>query len=389
MYQSTATTSRTIPSRDKDFTPEACRSRLDANERYMSEVGRAGSTEERELIRGLYVERYRKVHGTSNDFSRRDWSNAVGARSLLVPELRDVSTSSMAFTPPLYLLQRWLKYRTAAAPVATQSQQGTLPPTGMQVNVPVVTSGITAESQTENASTNSSSPTATFNTVNVETLASSVELSQQTLDRTGLDITNVFADQAARNIGTQLDELAIQVALTAPGNIVNNNTPGIPELYADLGKAASIIETTEGTRLQASHVFMPPALLRWYTSQLDSQNRPIFTPTPAAGDAFAGEADTPDEGYLGFTFAGLRAFADANFSAASAGYNGLLVGDFPHGLLVLTGAPIFDVYPEFQAATLTGIFTARQYVAVVPLYESAFVAVTGSAYPATPTWVDA
>jgi hypothetical protein len=80
-------------------------------------------------------------------------------------------------------------------------------------------------------------------------------------------------------------------------------------------------------------------------------------------------------------------WADDNLPAGpSPTYSTLLIGDVSHGLLVMTGTPIVDVFPEFDPASLTAIITIRFYCALSVLYPAAFQQITGAAYPASPTF---
>ncbi len=182
--------------------------------------------------------------------------------------------------------------------------------------------------------------------------------------------------------------LAITAALANASTITNSGSPSVGALFADVGKAAAAIATTEGTRLQPTHVMIPSALLHWYTSQLDSSDRPIWSPSPAATLARVGEVNTRNEGYSGYDIGGMMTFADDNLpnTGASPTYASVLVGDLPNGLLVMTGTPIIDLMPEFDPVSLTALIRIRVYCALQVLYEAAVQQITGAAYPAVPTF---
>ena len=376
-----------VPSRDKDQTPRAVRDRLLRHQEQMRHL--ATTTEDgRRLFAGYFREKNRQWHGTDMDRSRRD------LRDLAFWERRDVSTATDSmgdFAPPVYVLERWQMYRTAASPVASQAGQGTLPPTGMTVDIPTVTGAVTMGLQaTENTNVSNSSPTATYASAPVQTAAGIVEISQQTLDRYGPGVRadEVIAEQAARQAGTTIDTAAITAVLASPlETITNNNTPSISALWEDVAKAKSAIATTEGTRLQASHTMIPPQNLAWFMAQVDSEGRPIWTPSAAATLARVGQANTRNEGYSGAAL-GTQVFEEANLPLAgpSATYSSVLVGDLPNGLLVLTGTPIVDVWPQFDPGALKAVIAVRQYFALAVLYPNGFVQITGAAYLASPTF---
>jgi hypothetical protein len=303
----------------------------------------------------------------------------------------------MAFSPPIYALSDWVAYLTAAAPVARAAAQFDLPATGMVWNVPRVTEEFDVEVQTENASLATSSPTATYGVADVQTLAGSALVSTQTFDRSGpgFQLDQLFIRQGARKAGTQLDVLTLQAILAGAQNITNSATsPTIGQLYADVARAASLLTTTEGTRLQADTVAVGPSnLLRWFQAQLDNSDRPILgMPQGDAMDAFTGALGTKQEGYSGLSLLGARLLYEDNFSAASAGWTGgLLVADMLNSVYVATAPPILDVlHAGPNAAALTATVNFRSYCAVSVTYPSGACIVSSStgAYPDNPTFTD-
>ena len=374
-----------IPPRGGDYTPGAVRGRLIRHQEQMRHL--ATTTEEgRRLYAGYFRERNREWHGTDMDRSRQDF------RDLAFWERRDVSTASGSmgdFAPPQYLLGRWQLYRTENSPVASQAGQAELGETGMTADIPQVTGAVTMGVQaSENTNVSNSSPTAGYATAPVLTAAGIVEISQQTLDRYGPGVRadEVIAEQAARQAATTIDTQAIAAVFTSPlATITNSNSPGIEALWADVTKAAADIAGAEGTRLSATHVMMPSANMKWAQSLLDSEGRPIWTPSPAATLARVGQANSRSSGYTGYDLAGAMVFEDNNIPT-SGGYAQVLVGDLPNGLLVLTGTPIVDIWPQFSPTSLTAVISVRQYFALAVLYPNAFVQITGAAYPASPSW---
>ena len=369
------------------------RHRLATNQRQVGWLAGHGTNEQRAMIRSYFNELYRPYHDTVSDHAREDWRHLTFTVGM---EKRDSSTGSGSLgtlVPPVFLLERFQLFRTAASPVASQASQAELPRSGMTVQIPTFASGVSMAVQSgENTSIGTSSPTAAYATANVQTIAGAVEVSQQYLDRVGPGITGdeIIVAQAAREAATQLDTLAVTAVLANVTTITNSGSPSITALYADAAKAAAAIDTVEGTRLHPNFLAMPSANLRWYESQIGSDGRPVLLPSPAAALAQTGEANTSREGFSGYSIAGMDVWADDNLPAGpSPSYSTVLVGDVSHGLLVMTGTPIVDVFPEFDPATLTAIITIRFYCALSVLYPSAFQQITGAAYPASPTFTGA
>ena len=107
---------------------------------------------------------------------------------------------------------------------------------------------------------------------------------------------------------------------------------------------------------------MPSVNMKWFQSLLDSEGRPIWTPSPAATLARVGQVNTRSEGYTGYDIAGFQAWEDNNIPT-SGGYAQVLVADLPNGILVMTGTPIVNIHPEFEPTTLTAAISIRQYFA--------------------------
>jgi HK97 family phage major capsid protein len=369
------------------------RHRLATNQRQVGWLAGHGTNEQRAIIRSYLNELYRPYHDTVSDHAREDWRHLCFTVGM---EQRDSSTGSGSLgtlVPPVFILERFQLFRTAASPVASQAGQAELPRTGMTAQVPTFASGVSMAVQSgENTSIGTSSPTAAYATANVETIAGAVEVSQQYLDRVGPGVTGdeIIAAQAAREAATQLDALAITAVLANATTITNSGSPSVAALFADVGKASAAIATTEGTRLHPSHVMLPSANAEWFMAQTDTDGRPVWMPSAAATLARVGQVNTRDEGYSGYDISGKMVFADDNLPAGpSPTYSTVLVGDLPNGLLVMTGTPIVDVMPEFDPATLTAIITIRMYAALSVLYPSAFQQITGPAYLAAPVFAGA
>jgi hypothetical protein len=366
--------------RDPELTASAADDRLRRHAEEMVHLATRGNDHERQTIRGYLNEAYREEPVS---YAVRDFRN-------LLVEKRDTSTGGMAFTPPLYLLDRAAWYRTSVASVASQAGQGVLPPSGMSVVVPQPSSGLTVSTQNpENTDPGVSSPTTGEYTADVQTHVGYAYVSQQALDRTGPGITmdEILMKQGALQAATDLELKTITAVLAGATTLIDNGTPGAQRLYSGVARAAESIEATEGVRLSPTHVFLPPVSLRWQQSQLGSSGLPVFPPAAGGTGARVGEVGTSHEGYAGFDLLGAGVWSAPELTNASAGWYGPLVSDATNGLLVLLGTPRLEVFIDgANAQTFTATCRFIQYSAVVVLYPSAHVAVTGSAWPASPSY---
>ena len=161
----------------------------------MQALARRGTDAERSLLRAYHCERNRPFHGSVSDRSRADF------RELVFGEVRGDSTAATSLgsvTPPTFLLQEWQKWRTAAAPAASRARSRPLPPTGMEVEIPGLTSGIAVAEQTgENLVVDASTVTSKYAVASVVTLVGQVAAAQQLLDRSGVSFDEIVAEQCA------------------------------------------------------------------------------------------------------------------------------------------------------------------------------------------------
>lgn len=349
------------------------------------------------MIRPVLAEYYR-----SQGWNGREIRNHVqdDVHFLMAPELRASSTglaSLGALVPPSYMLAEYSLYRTAAAPLVSAARNLPLPASGMKVDIPALASAagvVVQEDSGENTSVASASDTsATFREAAVDTFVSSHRVSQQSLDRMGpgVSLDQVLARQAAREIGTELDTRIAAAVVAAAQTITDAASPSVGALFSDVAQAAVKTVTLEGTRLAATHVFMPSKNLLWFQSRQDDNHRPIWLPS---GPVPQGGNDGLREGASGYSVMGAEVFGDDNFATPL-----VLVGAPGDALLLLDAPPVIKVWPSFDtgsadaqghaiqgAESLTALVTVRQYCSWDLVYPSGFVAVSGAAYPAAPTF---
>jgi hypothetical protein len=344
-------------------------------------------------VRRVLAEAYR-----AQGYNAREIRNHVqdDITFLMAPELRAGSTglaSLGALVPPSFMLAEYSLYRTAAAPLVSAARNLPLPASGMKVDIPALTGSagvvVQASAADENTSVLSASDTtATYREAPVDTFVSTHEVSQQALDRFGPGVTldQVLARQAAREIGTKLDAQVAAAVIAAAQTITDAGTPSVGALFSDVAQAAVKTVTLEGTRLAATHVFMPSTNLLWFQSRQDDTHRPIWLPS---GPVPQGGNSGPREGASGYSVMGAEVFGDDNLGATPL----VLVGAPGDALLLLDAPPVINVWPSWDvgdgtqgAEALKALVTVRQYLAWDLVFPSGFVAVSGAAYPASPVW---
>ena len=111
-YLAHAFRSGVVPNRRIGDTPGTVSRRLAQHAQQMQRLARSDEAG-RAMVLGYFTERNRPFHGTVSDHSRDNF------RDLVFGEFRADSTAATslgALTPPVYLLEEWNKWRTAASP---------------------------------------------------------------------------------------------------------------------------------------------------------------------------------------------------------------------------------------------------------------------------------
>ena len=229
------------------------------------------------------------------------------------------------------------RYLTAAASVASQGTQLPLPPTGMKVEIPIVSTitNLLTKQSSDNASISSMDPEATYSTQAVNTYAGYALVSQQLFDRfggingNGLTFDQAFAKLVARQAGTALDTDIITAITGAAQTVTNSGSATFGAFLGDVAKAIVDIETEAGQELPVSHVWVPSYNLRWLQAQLGTNNQPVWAPSPNGTGGRVGRLDASNEGYSGYDIAGAMVFQNANLptTGGSSAYNSILVGN--------------------------------------------------------------
>ncbi len=210
---------------------------------------------------------------------------------------RAVSTGGVpGFIPPAYLASEFAQFARAGRPLADLCTKLPLPPQGMTVNIPrVTTPTATGVQATEGTALTTQDPASTLLTVNVNTIGGYVTVSRQALDRGALTEEVITADLAA-DYNARLDTQCVNgsgssgqhlgvlnvsgvnaVTWTQATPDLTSATGGWPKLADSVGKVASQRFTG------ATAMVMTPSEWVWMCAQKDTtNNRPLITPTGVA-----------------------------------------------------------------------------------------------------------
>jgi HK97 family phage major capsid protein len=297
------------------------------------------------------------------------------------------------FSPPAYLLDIYVRYARPSRVTANLCSgfglgAGSGFATGMQVNVPKITAGssINPQASGQNTSLGEVDPETDYLSTQLVTYGNNVTVSQQLLDRAGVEIDQVvFSDMVAASAAAlDLGVLTGTGGTAGTGNQLNGfleqsittqSAPAgrtIAEAYGALAQAISTINQAR---------FLPPDAIvvhsvRWYdwASQVDDDGRPVVVPHANGPMNAIGVYDSPSAEGLAGSIMGIPIYID---NQIPTGPDTVLVGRFSDAMLWETG-PICRAFQQPYAANLSWLLQTYFYAAGPILrYPNAFVAITG------------
>jgi HK97 family phage major capsid protein len=292
------------------------------------------------------------------------------------------ASSGGSLVPPSYLTEQYAPFRSYVPAVADSCTSMQLPPYGLTIDVPANLGGVSVTAQSaENTDVGESDFTGVYRSVPLSTMSGYTTISQQLLDRSGpTKFDEVVYAQARDALDAQIDLLVINAMLgVATTNLTRSSFTDMSSLWSDANHAASTIETTAGTLLPATHLFLPPRNFRWFASQVDSSKRPIWTPD---GDS----SPDPQTGFTGYRIGGTGVFTDGSLPTVGTSNLPTFLVANPASTLLFQGEPIVGAFIEPNAASLEVIVRLYAYAAPVVRYPSAAASISGSAYPGSPSW---
>ncbi len=316
-----------------------------------------------------------------------------------VVELRDVGTAAFgALVVPQYLTDLVAPYLRAGRPFLNSVNRLQLPPDGMTLNVPRITTGTAAAAQaSENSGFQETDIDETTLTVNIRTFAGQQDVSVQALERGTLTEEIVFQDLAS-DYATKVDASAIADDGTSGTHLGVLGTSGInavtytdasptaAELWPKIHDAVQRISSVQGKR--ANLIVMHPRRWAWLLSQSDSQGRPLVLPVSDPRFNAQGAFDPGSYGELVGTLAGFPVVTDANVPTnlgGSTNEDRIIVVDrnLVHVFEEQDGAPLLvrleqTVGPQSVRLAVRGYsaFTAGRYPTAVSVISG-----TGLATP--------
>ena len=236
----------------------------------------------------------------------------------------DATTSSfVGLVVPQYLTDMYAPAVAALRPFADICNHHDLPPSGMTVNIALVTTPASvALSATELPAGNVSAQSLndTLLTENVQTAAGQQTLSRQAIDR-GTGIEEVAMQDLFKRYATTLDSTLINQAVTGVSALCNatqraftSGAPTVALLYPKILGATSDVEAALLAQAIPSHAIMHSRRWYWMASQLTA-TWPLINTMGAALPWSGGSMDPTsayDKGARGVLPSGLQVVVDNN-----------------------------------------------------------------------------
>jgi HK97 family phage major capsid protein len=221
---------------------------------------------------------------------------------------------------PQFLTDMVAPLARAGRPVADICNHHDLPPEGMEVDISRITTGTTADVQTEGSAFSSTAIDDTLLTVPVRTVGGFNDISIQAVMR-GTGAEQILVQDLIRGYHTKLDDQILNGDGTGVNILGIRSTVGIGAVtfttpvtaagnWPKLADAQQRINSA--IFANATHIVMAPRRYGWFQAALDSQNRPLLVPSGIAVNAMAVGEGPLSYGNTGYTLMQLPVVTDGN-----------------------------------------------------------------------------
>ena len=239
-------------------------------------------------------------------------------------EKRALATSTFGgLIPPNYLLEMYAKALRNGRVFADQVNHQDLPPTGMSIIIPRLTTGLAAGIQSaENAAVSTQDIVESDLTVNLRTLGGYSPVSRQSLERAAYNEEILMEDLIAR-YNAALDVQCLNGDGTGVNMLGLLQTSGIktsaatgssnlPAVYANIADVVQQINSAVGgLGYVADKIVLHPRRWGSFVAAIDTTDRPILGISGYPVFNVDGVGQSAGYGYVG-TLQGLQVYVDAN-----------------------------------------------------------------------------
>lgn len=329
--------------------------------------------------------------------SRLAEMEAYNAQELKKRDLYDNATDGAEALVPLYMQDRFEKYRADIAVTSGLTTQAPLPAQGESISIPYQT-GAAAVAQLTQATpltaiqeTDAQFDRATANVVEVAGVQD-MSLFIQERGSLGVGLDVVIGNHLAELLAQDEDERVLAALDAANGvEVTYTATTGtLSGIYTKLADVAQQIIT--GNKVPPSAIVIHPRRFFSWASELDDQNRPLMVPMSVGQNPLAttsGDGSPVAHGFSGYAVHGIPIYFDQNITILNGnpGTNQDIVycSDFSKQYTWLGPVAVeLDRSLMFKNSGLT--VRARRYFATMTAHRAdAFGRITGTGL-ATPSF---
>ena len=307
-------------------------------------------------------------------------------------EARALSTTDTAggdFVFPAYLGSEWIKFARAGRVAIDQLNKGALPPGTDSINVPAITTGTVAATQSsQNSGFNESDAVTATRTAAVHTIGGIQKLSVQLIEQGSVNLDQIIMADLVADTARALDVWGLTSNATGKYGLLNtpsavsvaytDASPTVPEFIVSLGNAIQQIHTSRYA--SPTRILMHPRRWQWISTAVDGQSRLLIVPAAQGPFNATGTTEGPvAEGFVG-RLMDIPVFVDPNIPTnTGSGTNQdpviVLKADDVH---FWESAPKAEVFRETLANTGTVLFRAYQYAAMVSRYDKSVAVINGT-----------
>lgn len=295
-------------------------------------------------------------------------------------EQRDITSSTLnGLVPPLYLLDQAAELARASRPLANVVPSFPLPANGMTAYVTRVTTGASANVQTENGSVSETDMVTTDISIPIVTITGQQDISRQAIERGQVTDALVFRDLVAA-YNARLDLQLINGSgangqhkgfLTVSGTGVQ--TYSVTTVTTLMSKIVGAMNDVASTRfLPSTLVVMSPRRWHQLLAASDTAGRAYVLPAVLNPDNAFGVGGTTAVGIAGTIAGGLPVVVDGNMPTnlgAATNEDRIIVTRIEDAVLWEQGAPRLFSFDQAVNAPATvrlavfgySAFTAERY----------------------------
>jgi HK97 family phage major capsid protein len=323
------------------------------------------------------------------------WERLNRHRAEVAVEARDISRTDTAggeFVPPLWLTDFFANLPRPTRVAADLVTKMALPAGTDSINIPRISTGTTVAVQTaDNAAVSNTDMVTATVTAPVQTIGGYEDVAVQLIDQSplggGLD-RMIFADLNA-DYAYKLDQQIIsnndgtsgtlKGLINAAGNTVTW-TEGTPSAANGIKAMAQALSVIAKNRYAATEAFiMSPEHWYWFSSAIDSSNRPLVVPVAGGNQSFNSSGTNTNAGaaagLVGYIH-GVPVYVDATIPTISS-QKYILAGKFSDSYLFESGLRT-AVFPDTKSDKLTVRFRLHSYVALAHRFPAGIAKITGT-----------